>query len=145
MASRHFSSGQLLPKQGGSLPCSRACLLPKTGKYWKRKVAKTPYCQLIPDRSGQVFHKPSTPSNENMFDLTVFCPPLIFGPWAHPLGQSGLASSTTPSANSETSSEVTPALPTSQTLRAPLDLEWEIRDLFSGEVQLSFCGGDYQG
>jgi nucleoside-diphosphate-sugar epimerase len=24
--------------------------------------------------------------------MTVFCPPLIFGPWVHPLGTSGLAS-----------------------------------------------------
>jgi hypothetical protein len=24
--------------------------------------------------------------------MTVFCPPLIFGPWVHPLGPSGLAS-----------------------------------------------------
>ena len=27
----------------------------------------------------------TTPSNGTTFDLTVFCPPLIFGPWVHPL------------------------------------------------------------
>ena len=26
------------------------------------------------------------------FDMTVICPPLVFGPWVHPLGPSGLAS-----------------------------------------------------
>ena len=36
--------------------------------------------------------KPSTPSNSSTLDLTVFCPPLILGPWVHPLGASGLAS-----------------------------------------------------
>ena len=36
--------------------------------------------------------KPSTPSNGSTFNLTVFCPPLIFGPWVHPLGASGLGS-----------------------------------------------------
>ena len=34
---------------------------------------------------------PSTPPNGDTFDLTVFCPSLIFGPWVHPLGPSGLA------------------------------------------------------
>ena len=34
----------------------------------------------------------TTPLNGCTFDLTVFCPPLILGPWAHPLGPSGLAS-----------------------------------------------------
>jgi len=36
--------------------------------------------------------KPPTPPNGGTFDITVFCPPLIFGPWVHPLGPSGLAS-----------------------------------------------------
>ena len=36
--------------------------------------------------------KPRAPQNGGTFDLTVFCPSLIFGPWVHPLGVSGLAS-----------------------------------------------------
>ena len=36
--------------------------------------------------------KPPAPPNGSTFDITVFCPPLIFGPWVHPLGPSGLAS-----------------------------------------------------
>ena len=31
-------------------------------------------------------------SNTSTFDLTVICPPLVIGPWVHPLGPSGLAS-----------------------------------------------------
>ena len=31
-------------------------------------------------------------SHDGTFDLTVICPPLIFGPWVHPLGPSGPAS-----------------------------------------------------
>ena len=34
----------------------------------------------------------STKPTVSAFDLTVICPPLIFGPWVHPLGRSGLAS-----------------------------------------------------
>lgn len=36
--------------------------------------------------------EPSTLSNSGTFGLIVFCPPLILGPWVHPLGASGLAS-----------------------------------------------------
>jgi len=36
----------------------------------------------------------TTPKLNNVptFDLTVICPPLVLGPWVHPLGPSGLAS-----------------------------------------------------
>ena len=47
------------------------------------------------DPSCPRYEKPtatvSTPHG-NTFDLTVICPPLIFGPWVHPLGPSGPAS-----------------------------------------------------
>jgi nucleoside-diphosphate-sugar epimerase len=35
---------------------------------------------------------PPTPPNRCTFDLTVLCPPLIFGPWVHPLTPPTLAS-----------------------------------------------------
>ena len=35
----------------------------------------------------------TTPApNTGTFDMTVICPPFVFGPWVHPLGPSGLAS-----------------------------------------------------
>ena len=38
------------------------------------------------------FTQLATPPTSCTFDLTVFCPPLVFGPWVHPLGVSGLDS-----------------------------------------------------
>ena len=38
------------------------------------------------------FTQPTIPPTGSTFDLTVICPPLIFGPWVHPLGASGLDS-----------------------------------------------------
>ncbi|KAF9647899.1 NAD(P)-binding protein, partial [Thelephora ganbajun] len=35
---------------------------------------------------------PASRHSRHTFDLTVFCPPLILGPWVHPLGPSGLDS-----------------------------------------------------
>jgi len=45
-----------------------------------------------PRPSNSTKPKSTAPPNDSTFDLTVFCPPLIFGPWVHPLGQSGLTS-----------------------------------------------------
>ena len=38
------------------------------------------------------FTQPAISPTASTFDLTVFCPPLILGPWVHPLGVSGLDS-----------------------------------------------------
>ena len=42
-------------------------------------------------RYGKPTETASTP-HSGTFDLTVICPPLIFGPWVHPLGPLGPAS-----------------------------------------------------
>ena len=53
-------------------------------------LARFPSDASYPGRGE--FTQPATPPAGGTFDLTVFCPPLMFGPWVHPLGASGLDS-----------------------------------------------------
>ena len=52
-------------------------------------MARPPSDTSYPGR-GRFTQLATPPADNGTFDPTVFCPPLIFGPWVHPLGASGL-------------------------------------------------------
>ena len=51
-----------------------------------------PFTSLIHFLSDPSYPATIPAPNTGTFDMTVICPPLLFGPWVHPLGPSGLAS-----------------------------------------------------
>ena len=51
-----------------------------------------PFTSLIRVLSDPSYPATTPAPNTGTFDMTVICPPFVFGPWVHPLGPSGLAS-----------------------------------------------------